>query len=203
MTKFKASAMALLAALLVALPSGIAAAQPTGGTAERSSTDAPGEMTLAHRTVRHPDGSVEKIADPSAVAALDAATQRKGAQARFLVGCGRQCDGQDPTSYIFDIGPCSSDGTTIYSRSVDFMAVELRYSPRCRTTWTIGCCYTALANRSYYGDGNWRNAAYNYDARYQGDWRRTVMLDDINLHNDACFDVQAGGSPEWWCTSRY
>jgi len=194
--------VALYLALLVGLPAGSASALAgtAGSTATAGAADG---MTLPHRTVWHADGSVEKIADPAAVAALDAATAKQASKAQFLIGCGRACDAKDPTSYIFDIGPCSSDGTEIYSRTADFMSVKLKYSPRCRTTWTIGCCYTALANRSFYSNGTLRAPVYNWDARYQGDWRRTTMLDDANLYNDACFDVQAGGSPEWWCTSRY
>jgi hypothetical protein len=150
----------------------------------------------------------EQVVSPAALEKLQLAARASGSDP-----CGRACDGKDPESYwIYGPGgpsnwyKCSWDAITVRTIHPGPYPgdpwVELRYSPRCRTTWARGCCYANYAVRSYFKNGRYREVAY---ARGLNSSTKvySAMLDDHNLLNEACVDFQIGGSPLWKCTGRY
>jgi hypothetical protein len=108
--------------------------------------------------------------------------------------CGRQCDGQDPETYVYRGagGPqswrtCGSDAITIKTIPANTWGVggELRYSPFCETTWARSSRAYALRNESYYTNGQFRSVTEaGYDSGNGTHY--TQMLDDHGLANRAC-----------------
>jgi Protein of unknown function (DUF2690) len=155
--------------------------------------------SLPTTTRRTADGAVETAVDEAVIERLAAGSRDP---------CGRRCDGKDPASFTV-VSPwgnyyCANDAITVKTKSwpADGVNIELRYSARCRTAWTRGCCYQRFAGFSYYTDGDRRESVY------AGSWSTnsstyTAMLDDAGLLYAACSDTQIGGSPIWSCTGKY
>lgn len=146
-----------------------------------------------------PDGTVIEEADPGAL------------QARIVAaadpGCGRECDAQNPATYVYrgpggpsNWYPCSYDAVT--ARSVN--GIELRYSPRCRTAWTRSGASFDMVTWSYYLNGTeraWTAADGDHTGATTGT-HFTAMVDDAGLLAQACGGDMSTAT-EWWCTGRY
>lgn len=189
---------------LIAPCAASAAASPTAGVVgshlgfagDDGSRAAPLPMI---RKVR-PDGVVTEDADPKALQARVVAAATSG--------CGRQCDAQNPATYVYrgpggpsNWYPCSYDAVT--ARSVN--GIELRYSPRCRTAWTRSSVNNDMVTWSYYLNGTERTYTAevgNHSVEPNGQTHFTAMVDDADLLAEAC-----GGDMSyvnaWWCTSTY
>ncbi|MEV4347281.1 DUF2690 domain-containing protein [Actinoplanes sp. NPDC049596] len=194
--------IALLALVATVAPPAAAASAPDGKTFVAATTIRSDDgKVLPARTYRLADGATETVVDPAAFQAVLAAA------AASSDPCGYVCDGKDPASYPV-LGRdghsylCQNDAFSPRTYNGGYATVELRYSPRCRTAWTRGCCYTVFSGFSYYLSGSQRNWVYA-DARNSGNRVYTVMLNDADLQYKACYDNQAGGSPEWKCTGKY
>lgn len=113
---------------------------------------------------------------------------------------GFQYDGTNPEST-----GCYTGATTQYSKNVDNVTIELRFSWNCYTAWARVTCnsgdctnYTLSVVRN---DGssqsftvNWPYATCLYCAAY------TNQLYDLDpLQSQACYSASAGG----WCTNWY
>jgi hypothetical protein len=204
-TRFARTATALLMIVATAAAPALAApaaAAPDGRTFLRATTIRSDDgRTLPARTYRLADGGTETVVDPAAFQAVLAAA------AASSDPCGYVCDGRDPASYPV-LGRdghtylCANDAFSPRTLNGGYATVELRYSPRCRTAWTRGCCYTVFSGFSYYLNGNQRDWVY-VNARNTGSRVWTVMLNDADLLYRACYDNQAGGSPDWKCTGKY
>lgn len=167
--------------------------------AEIAGADDP--ITGPHSTKIAEDGSVETFAEGFEVKALAASDD----------ACGNTCDGEDPATFLVKPpgGPsnwyyCGTDAETIYTKRSadgDFYA-QLRYSKRCRTAWTRGCCYTTYAGFSYNGTKE-RSRVYAGCASC-GSQVYTAMLNDAGYKFKACWNrVIAGSGADWQCTKTY
>jgi hypothetical protein len=172
-----------------------------GGTrSDDGSTAAP----LPMRTRVLANGVKIREAEPAALKAL--------ISARRDPGCGRECEGKNPAEYVWkgpggpsNWYPCGNDAVTAreaYWPGGGPLAVELRYSPRCRTAWARASKFYYLEAHSYYLNGKYRTYVFDYRNPYESYTRYTVMLDDAGLLADACIYYEA----PWWddiCTSKY
>jgi Protein of unknown function (DUF2690) len=160
-----------------------------------------GEIQGPHRVVDNPDGTQDLIADePVSIAAASSDA------------CGSACDGENPATYLVKLPGgqsnwyhCSADAFTKYTkRSSDSKYyAELRYSPRCRTAWTRGCCYTTYAGFSYNSSGSQRETV-KAGCGSCPDPLYTAMLNDAGYTYKACYNrVVAGDPADWQCTSKY
>ncbi|MET9631237.1 DUF2690 domain-containing protein [Lentzea sp. NPDC006480] len=115
--------------------------------------------------------------------------------------CGYQCDGQDPSSYVWHGagGPsnwhnCSDSAEQAGSAYGAGYAVELRYSRICETVWARGT------------QGGWVErqdgvtASFSSDNSAPGAVRWSEMLNDRSLVSRACVHVSFGGDV---CTRWY
>jgi len=115
--------------------------------------------------------------------------------------CGPSCDSQDPaTFYVHEPDgwwwKCMEDAQTIFAGETQ--SVELRYSPRCETTWARVMNYVVSPYIvSYYPNGKLRTWAGGF-VNDSGDW--SSMLDDHGYVNYAC-SVGEFGIDE--CTKGY
>jgi hypothetical protein len=164
-------------------------------------------------TIRHKDGSVEWFIDPEVVEKARMQVQGDG-----YPKCGSACDGKDPNSYwasgyVPGIGvtqwKCEPLPEPIYtyrpSPYPNDAYVELRWSPRCETSWARGCCYTNFRIRGYYSSsGGLRTYATAY-GRGSGSRIWTAMLDNSSpLVAEACYDNHLGtGTPDWRCGPKW
>jgi hypothetical protein len=196
--------------LLTVAGAAVAGAQTIAPAATGNEATTPmGVMRLPHRTIVHPDGTVEKIATPEALAKLTGrkaggATAAGTASARAVYGCGYACDGMDPNSYVFQGSTCN-DAETFYSVSQGGATAELRFSSRCQTAWSRTCCYVRAGGFGYTGSGVQRPPVYNLNGVYSGSKVWTAMLYDGSPNTfRACFDlILAGSGHDWVCTLRY
>lgn len=156
----------------------------------------PSPVRLPHHTYHRADGSVDVIADPEAVAKLQAAAA--------ATSCGYACDGKDPNSYKFNGSTCN-DALTIYTHDEGWAYAELRFSGRCATAWTRTCCYARAGGFGYTNTGAQRSSVYNYGGVNTGSPVWTAMLNDASsLSYKACFDRVVAGTPsDWACTSKF
>jgi hypothetical protein len=193
-----------------AAPEGTAVAEvapaASGSTevAELQNREASGEESLLSgdlptTTELTADGAVTTTVDKSVMLKLAAASRDP---------CGRRCDGKDPASFTV-VSPwgnyyCANDAETVKTKSwpADGIKIELRYSPRCRTAWTRGCCYMRFAGFSYNSNGTKRESVYGGSASTPTS-AYTAMLDDAGLTYKACSDTQYGGPAIWSCTAAY
>ena len=197
-----ATAVLLLVAL-TAVPAltSPAAAAPDGRTFLRTTTISSDDgKVLPARTYRLANGYTETVVDPAAFQALLASAASQDP-------CGFSCDGKDPASYaVLGINGytylCSNDAFSPRTLNNGNSTVELRYSPRCRTAWTRGCCYVNFAGFGYWGNGSYRTWVHAW-GQNSGTRVWTAMLNDAGLLYKACQDTQVGGSPEWQCTGLY
>jgi hypothetical protein len=160
----------------------------------------PSPITLPHRTFVRADGSVDVVADPQAVARIRTAAAPADAD------CGYACDGKDPASYVVAGATCGSDAMTIHRHEVSPAYAELRWSPRCGTSWTRTCCYVRAGGFGYTSlTGPERARVTNFSGVYSGTPVWTAMLYNRGtLRYKACLDrVVAGGPSEWSCTPRW
>ncbi|GIE47194.1 hypothetical protein Ani05nite_07280 [Amorphoplanes nipponensis] len=205
MTWFARAATALLtlvATATVLTPGGATAAAPGGRTFLKATTIRSDDGKVLPATIyRLPNGYTETVVEPAAFQkALAAAAESSDP-------CGYVCDGKNPATYPV-LGRdghtylCGSDAFSPRTLNGGYAVVELRYSPRCRTAWTRGCCYTVFSGFSYYSNGVQRDWVYA-EARNSGKSVYTVMLNDAYLQYKACYDSQIGGTPEWACTGKY
>jgi hypothetical protein len=126
--------------------------------------------------------------------------------AAAATGCGSVCDDQDPLTFRIHTGPydwytCADDAQTIYtayevSGGYVRSAVQLRYSPRCRTAWA----YTDYEERYIWVERSYPHRvedAYptGRDAPY-----RTRMVNDAGYVSRACLSIPYGGQV---CTGWY
>ena len=132
-------------------------------------------------------------------------------------GCGSHCNNENPNT--FNITPpggpsqwyhCSADAKTVDSlgpadnRTLrDFgVTLQLRYSPKCRTTWAraYGLSNTDTLVVKVYGAGGsqWtsNDTEYGQNASYQSGpgqmW--SPMMNDAGYTSRACFTPRAHGS---------
>lgn len=203
MTLLARTATALLTLVATAaLPAltGPTAAAADGRTFLRTTTIRSDDgKVLPARTYRLANGDTETVVEPAAFQAVLAAASSDP--------CGYVCDGKDPASYpVLGMNGhtylCASDAFSPRTLNGGYATVELRYSPRCRTAWTRGCCYTVFSGFSYYLNGVQRDWVYA-NARNNGNRVYTVMLNDADLLYKACYDNQIGGAPDWKCTGKY
>lgn len=166
---------------------------------EAAAGDASGRtvITLPHHTYVRPDGSVDTVADPKAVASLREAALADG-------GCGYACDGKDPNSYVWNGATCN-DAVTVARHDEGGAYAELRYSTRCATTWTRTCCYVRAGGFGYAANGAQRSWVYNSQGVYSGSPVWTSMLYDYgSLTYKACLDrILAGSGHDWACTNTF
>src|SRR5262245_51967048 len=120
-------------------------------------------------TIRLAGGGTEWFIDPQVV--KEARMQIQGAG---FPKCGPACDGKDPNSYLVrgyvgQIGwtswYCTEGAYTVYKYHPSPYAgdpyVELRWSPKCETSWARGCCYTRYMLRGFYSaTGGERSRTY-------------------------------------------
>lgn len=101
---------------------------------------------------------------------------------------------------------CSDDARTAreaYWPGGGSLAVELRYSPRCRTVWARAKATRDITINSYRGgtlrisEGSGKNPNASPSAMH---W--TIMLDDAGLLGEACTGWWGDGY-ETLCTTRY
>lgn len=124
-------------------------------------------------------------------------------------------DDQSSEATFWDPGgvsfKCANDAVTVrevYWPGGGSLAVELRYSKRCRTVWARGKDYYTLTINSYKrnSSGGWYLRASRDDGRNpynpQGYQHWTIMLDDANMLGEACVSRGQDGE-ESYCTSRY
>ncbi|MEU8606842.1 DUF2690 domain-containing protein [Actinoplanes sp. NPDC048791] len=123
---------------------------------------------------------------------------------------------QSSESRFYDAGgvnfKCADDAVTVreayWPGGGRLLAVELRYSKRCRSVWARGKDFYGLAINSYQKNsaGAWVLRASRYDGRNpytpQGKDHWTIMLDDANMLGEACVDYGVVGE-ERMCTGRY
>jgi hypothetical protein len=180
------------------------------GAAERPAGEQ--ATTVKGTTIRLADGGVEWFIDPAIV--KEARAQALGAG---YPKCGTACDGKDPNSYMasgyipgsgWQTWSCATGATTIYryhpSPYANDPYVELRWSPKCETSWARGCCFTWYMLRGFTSStGGERSRTYGGTVNNpQPEW--TSMLDNSSpLVAQACYDGQIGGSPLWRCGSKW
>jgi hypothetical protein len=104
---------------------------------------------------------------------------------------------------------CSDDATTVreaYWPGGGPLAVELRYSKRCRTVWGRSSIAYYLEVQSYTRSSGGSPRASRYAGKNptapSTDKHWTVMLDDTNLYGSACIGWDGSGW-ETLCTGRY
>lgn len=108
------------------------------------------------------------------------------------VGCGARCEGKDPASFVVaSVGPapgkpikCGDDAITPRSTSgkvFETTAVELRYSPYCRTAWARAKSpgYLGFVTVESFGSGSNPRKTYK-----SGGW--TDMVNDKGMSARAC-----------------
>jgi hypothetical protein len=115
--------------------------------------------------------------------------------------CGSRCDGKDPQTYKFWIDSkdpdvyltCAMDVVPKTSATADNWKIQLRYSPRCETTWIklfdrgTGCaCPFKIKHVSTYTTGGTRKTVWGLGDT-DGPW--TPMLNDHALLNYGCIYV--------------
>jgi hypothetical protein len=195
-----AAAACLLLTTLTAAPAAAAVAMPHGKTFVGVTTIRSEDgKVLPARSYRLANGGTETMVDSAAFQAL--------ASLASSDPCGYGCDGKDPQTYqVLGLNGhtylCANDAFSPRTLNNGYATVELRYSPRCRTAWTRGCCYTNFAGFGYYANGSYRNSVYA-TGRNSGSRVWTAMLNDADLLYTACVDTQLGGSPQWQCTGLY
>jgi hypothetical protein len=102
--------------------------------------------------------------------------------------CGYACDGRDPQPAGGKQSVCVDDADTIFTvrHPTINTAVELRYSPNCRTAWARQLYdrgwLSGVLVESYYADGTRRMT--QTDRTTGGPWSR--MVNDANLTARAC-----------------
>jgi len=109
--------------------------------------------------------------------------------------CGVACDGQDPATYKALGAPywyCAADAITVETAPTSGVILELRYSPRCETTWgryTLTQWATPFVLRHYSYNSDWTLRATAHGRIASTNWTR--MLDDHNRYNRVCVE-------QWW-----
>jgi hypothetical protein len=217
-TAVLAAILGIVTMLITVGPS--AEAQPISGASdagqitaglEATSGEAVWEpMTLPHKTIRHPNGVIEQIATPEAIAALMKETRASkvsasstSATAQTVYGCGYYCDNKDPNSYKWGGSTCS--GTTVNTVSYGNYYAELRYSSRCASAWTRTAPGVGGAGFGYNENGSLRIQVVSPWGRTSGSPVWTSMVyDGYPLKFRACLDtILAGSGNSWLCTLKY
>ena len=137
--------------------------------------------------------------------------------------CGRMCDNENPNTFLAKPagGPsnwysCGADARTVDTigpadnSDLRFygVTIQLRYSPRCRTTWARA--YGLQRSDTLWVKRNpgtsfedWSNdVEYPYNSAYVGgsNWMWSMMLDDAGQTSMACFTPRGHGSRGHVCT---
>jgi hypothetical protein len=136
--------------------------------------------------------------------------------------CGNTCDGKNPQTYRIQLSTkdpdlyviCAWDATTKRSATLGTYKLELRYSPRCETTWLrltdlgTGTLYPYKVKQvSKYTSGSVRKTIWG-GFFPDGNW--TSMLNDHNLLNYGCiytyfneYDIERDKVYQSKCTGSY
>jgi hypothetical protein len=176
---------------LLAAPS-FASAVPSARQVGGSSLTA-GPVTLPHTTTIRPDGTVIQIASRDAIRAITPSATS---------GCGNACDGMSPEDFITPAGgpsfwyKCSWDASTVRSAGSSGFLLQLRYSPRCRTAWSLVSSPSAsVTTNSYFLNGSFRTHTFTPG----GQLRYTAMVNDAGLLAEA----RSNDGPTTWTTGRF